>query len=168
LATLVPAPGRLVVEVTSRARAERARAFVEQLLGTAVRYRTTVFESLEAAMAKPRRRPDPRDTVPPEVEREIVGQLYAEHYRKWLDEPIPALGGRTPRHAARLKTARPAVVDLLKGLENQMERARQSGLPAMDVGGAGVGAAGVALMSGTSRLRARAQARPRLGGQARS
>jgi hypothetical protein len=134
LATIVPGPGQLVVEVTSRARAERARAFVEQILGAAVRYKTTIFESLEAVMAKPRPRPDPRDRVPPEVEREIVTRFYDEHYRKWLDEPIPALGGRTPRHAARLKTARPALVDLLKGLENQMERARRSGLPAMDVG----------------------------------
>jgi hypothetical protein len=68
------------------------------------------------------------------VQQEIVGRYYEEHYRNWLDEPIPALGNRTPRHAARLKTVRPALVDLIKGLENQMERARLNGQPAVDVG----------------------------------
>jgi hypothetical protein len=134
LGALIPGPRQLVVETTSRARAERGRAFVEDLLGSAVRYKTTLYESLEAAMAKPpaRRRKDAE--IPPEVERELMTRFYEEHYRKWLDEPIPALGGRTPRHAARLKTVRPKLVDLLKGLENRMEHDRRAGRPAVDVG----------------------------------
>jgi hypothetical protein len=134
LATVVPKGGRLVVEVTSEARADRARAFVEGLLGPAVRYRTTAFESLASVMSKPPPRPRKEDAIPAEVQQEIVGRYYEEHYRKWLDEPIPALGNRTPRHAARLKTVRPALVDLIKGLENQMERAQLNGQPAVDVG----------------------------------
>jgi hypothetical protein len=44
------------------------------------------------------------------------------HYRTWPDVPLPALGGRTPRHAARLKTLRPRLIDLLKDLENHEAR----------------------------------------------
>jgi SEC-C motif len=133
LGTLVPTPKQLVVEATSRARAERGRAFVEDLIGDAVRFKATLYESLEAALARPPARRRKEDEVPPEVERELVTRFYEEHYRKWLDEPIPALGGRTPRHAARLKTVRPKLVDLLKGLENRMEHDRRAGRPAVDV-----------------------------------
>jgi len=31
-------------------------------------------------------------------------------YRNWLDEPIPALGDRTPCYAAKLKTIRPKLM----------------------------------------------------------
>lgn len=36
------------------------------------------------------------------------------YYAGWVDQEIPALGGRTPRHAARLKTQRPKVAALLR------------------------------------------------------
>jgi hypothetical protein len=134
LGTLITTPRQLVVEAASRARAERGRAFVEGLVGDAVRYKAALHESLEAALAREPARRRKNDEIPPEVERELVTQFYEEHYRKWLDEPIPALGGRTPRHAARLKTVRPKLVDLLKGLENRMEHDRRAGRPAVDVG----------------------------------
>jgi hypothetical protein len=51
---------------------------------------------------------------------------------KWLDEPVPALGNRTPRQAARLKTICPKLIALLKDLESQSERQRRAGQPAYD------------------------------------
>ena len=36
--------------------------------------------------------------VPPEVEARLIGDFYDKHYRSWPDTPLPALGGRTPRH----------------------------------------------------------------------
>ena len=62
----------------------------------------------------------------------MVGQYYEEHYRKWLDEPLPALDGRTPREAAALKSARPKLISLLKAMENMAERQRREGRPAYD------------------------------------
>ena len=134
LGTLVLGPERLILETTSEARAERGRSFVEDLLGDAVRFRAAASEDLAQALARipPPEREAP-SSVPPEVQHEVVTQFYEQHYRSWLDEPVPALGGRTPRHAARLKTVRNQVIDLLKGLENRMERERQAGRPAYDV-----------------------------------
>jgi hypothetical protein len=53
---------------------------------------------------------------------------------RWLDEPVPALDGRTPREAAALKSARPQLISLLKGMENLSERDRRAGRPAYDFG----------------------------------
>ena len=71
------------------------------------------------------------------MEAEVVGQYYEEHYRKWLDEPLPALDGRTPREAAALKSARPKLISLLKAMENMAERQRREGRPATTSAGRG-------------------------------
>ncbi len=54
------------------------------------------------------------------------------HYRRWLDEPIPALRGSTPRQAAASRALRPVLIDLLRELENRSERAGQRGGAAYD------------------------------------
>jgi len=124
---------RLVLETTSKPRAERGRAFLEALAGDAVRHRATSFESVERATK--RRPPKPAreaDRVPPEVEAEILGGYYDQHYRAWVDTPLPALGGQTPRAAARSKTGRPRVIALLKDMESLSARERLGGRPAYD------------------------------------
>lgn len=134
LGTVVLGGERLVFEATSKPRAEGGRAMIEALAGDAVTYRATSYEDIEQAL---KRRPAeaPRDSdVPPHVAAALTGQVYAAHYRKWLDEPLPALGGRTPREATRLKSARPKLLSLLKAMENLSERERREGRPAHDFG----------------------------------
>jgi hypothetical protein len=60
--------------------------------------------------------------------------VYDEHYRGWLDEPIPALDGKTPREAVRTKRGRERVAELLREIENMGERDRLEGRPAYDPG----------------------------------
>ncbi|MDE2491028.1 MAG: SEC-C domain-containing protein [Elusimicrobia bacterium] len=43
--------------------------------------------------------------------------------KRWVDEPVPALGGRTPRRAAADPEARGFLLDLLKEYERSRERA---------------------------------------------
>ena len=45
------------------------------------------------------------------------------HYRETLDQPIPALGDKTPREAVRSATGRKKVVEWLKYLENRSAKA---------------------------------------------
>jgi hypothetical protein len=134
LGTVVPGADRLVFEATSKPRAEQGRAMIEALAGAAVAYRATRYEDVGQAM---KRRPaeTPRESdIPPEVAAQLTGQLYEEHYRKWVDASLPALGGRTPREAAGLKSARPKLVALLKTMENTSARERREGRPAYDFG----------------------------------
>jgi len=129
-----------VVETMSRARAARARELLESVAGTALRCRLVEHESVERALERRDRRPAPARSreagrsVDRELEHEVVSKFLTEHYRKWVDAPIPALGGRTPRHAARLKSARPALVVLLKELERAMARDKSEGRPSIDLG----------------------------------
>ena len=45
---------------------------------------------------------------------------------------MPALGNRTPRHTATLKTFRPKLIALLKDFESHSERQRRAGEIAYD------------------------------------
>ena len=49
---------------------------------------------------------------------QMVTQLMDRQMRHWLDDHIPALGGKTPRQAVRTKAGRKQVIDLLHGQEN--------------------------------------------------
>jgi PAS domain-containing protein len=121
---------RLVGETNSRERAERLRALLESIAGTAIRYRATTLQDLHQALKEFSERPGPKreSFVLPELERQLVTEYKERHYRTWPDHPLPALGGRTPRQAARLKTWRPKVINVLKDMENSEARiAEQSG-----------------------------------------
>jgi hypothetical protein len=126
---------RLTLEAMSEERGARGRRLIERLLGERVRYRATRAEdAVGAALRAPPSERRRSDALPPEVEARMLGEYYDRYYREWLDHPLPALDGRTPRHAARLKTGRPKLVALLKELENLSERDRQNGRPAYDTG----------------------------------
>ncbi|HVA39013.1 MAG TPA: SEC-C domain-containing protein [Candidatus Dormibacteraeota bacterium] len=136
LGSLTLSTRRLTVETMNRARAQLAKDLLERLGGGALRHRLTEHTSIEQALAEHRKRPQRgrrEREIPPELEQQITADYLTEHYRRWMDEPIPALGGRTPRHAVKLKTLRPKVVTLLKDLERMSERSRAEGHPAIDV-----------------------------------
>jgi hypothetical protein len=107
---------------------------LEAAAGPAVAYRATRIESVKRALERRPARPRARreGEVPPEAAAEIVQAFYERHYGGWLDEPLPALRGRTPRQAAGLKSARPKLIALLKEMENLSARERLDGRPAYD------------------------------------
>jgi hypothetical protein len=142
---------RLVLETFSRERGERGRRVIETACGTAVRYRMSEHEDLARGMAKRSRarrragRPEGSGPageeptrgvpdLPPEVLASLKKEFMDRHYRGWVDEKIPALGNRTPRHAARLKTVRPRLVELLKEMESAEARGALEGEPPYDFG----------------------------------
>jgi hypothetical protein len=110
----------LVLETMSRERNARGRAMLEEQLGSLIVHRADSIEDPEAAIRRRLERGtrEPREEVPEEVQREVVGQYLREHYKRWLDDPLPALGGKSPRKAARSKRGRVQVEALLKEMEN--------------------------------------------------
>jgi hypothetical protein len=124
---------RLVFETTSQKRAEKARDELPSLFRGAVRFRAISYEDVEQALKRAPstiKRKEP--AIPIEEQRKILAEYYENHYRKWLDERVPALGNRSPRHAAKLKTVRPKLIALLKDFESHSERQRRSGEVAYD------------------------------------
>lgn len=60
--------------------------------------------------------------------------FYEEHYRRWIDDPVPAAGRPDAPRAAGVKRVRPKLVALLQELENMLARDRLDGRPAYDFG----------------------------------
>ncbi len=125
---------KLRLETWSERRAERGRSLLEGLLGDRLRYRSTSCEDPLQGDRRAPRREKQANPIPPELEAELMQEFMERHYRDWSDQPLPALGGRTPRQAARLKTGRPKVIALLKMMESHAARDRLAGRPAYDTG----------------------------------
>jgi hypothetical protein len=125
----------LVLETMSRERNTAGKRLLETLLGDLAVHRVDSIQDPESAIRDARARPRERagDQVPEEIQREVIGNYLREHYRKWLDEPLPALGGKTPRKAARTKRGRAEVDAMLKDIEN--DALRMAGGDAIDVAG---------------------------------
>ncbi len=129
--------GKLRLECNSRARLATGRKLVEKHGGSWIRHLGDSFESQDALKRKAREgKPRPKtnrgSALPPEVEREVLLKFKAEHYERWIDQPLPALEGRTPRQASRSPAGRRALEDLLRTMENNEERAGREGGAAFD------------------------------------
>ncbi len=115
----------LRLETNSVERADRLRDLVRKRLGPQVAFRIrehadplAQLDGKEAHVAA-----GPPEPMPPEV-LEAVRKMQAEYYQRWLDEPVPALGGLTPRVAAKRKGAPRKKLDLLLAeFENSEARA---------------------------------------------
>lgn len=137
LATLTLAGDRLTVEAVSAERLAWAKGRLANLAADAVSLRSDVVQEpwRKARGGAPGRQPEGRPpAVPPEVEAQIVGQALRRHYTAWLDQAAPALGGQTPRTAARDPRQRSKLIQLLREMENHQGRARQQGKAWYDVG----------------------------------
>lgn len=108
---------RLAMAANSRARVERGRALLAPALAGLVGSPLTERTDLEQMLAS-ERPPRPPTGMSPEQQRAIVHQGLDDHYRRVLDEPIPVLGNRSPRQAAKTAKGREKVVAWLKSLEN--------------------------------------------------
>jgi len=127
---------RLSIEANSRERAEAAQALAQRLAGEAVKYRVTEYQDTEQAVLAAMREGKPERPALPEDLREpgrvAVVQMLAEHYDRWVDEPVPLLDGSTPRQAALVPAQRSRVAELIEGLEQAYERALEDGSGAYD------------------------------------
>ena len=115
VASVRRADGELVGEVNSDERAEELMAVIAEALPDAelvddeVRSMAEVAASVDSA-ATPR-----RSDVDDPVLRQVMAEYIADYERRWLDESIPALGGRTPRDAAADPIGREELEQLLAG-----------------------------------------------------
>lgn len=135
------ANGMLEVECRTRGKAAAARKWLKKLAGSLLSLAGRRTEDPREGMQG--KRPShpamtaqkPEDAIPLELQRELISQYLAAHYASWPTMPLPALGGKTPLQAAKLKTYRPKLVEILKCIEQgEAKRAKTSGFPAFDIG----------------------------------
>lgn len=111
----------VTLSVNSQGRAARGQAMLEPALTGLVRAPLIERQTLEQMMsASPGRagKPPAEPPLPPDELKRVVHQGLTDHYRRGLDEPIPALGNRAPRQAAKTAKGRDKVIAWLKMLEN--------------------------------------------------
>lgn len=125
----------LVLEVNSAERAARGAAMISKAAGGLLRPPLMAIQTFDQAMAAHREKaPHPQAEIPPEVAREVVHAQMDRHYRETLDQPIPALKGKTPRQAVKTADGRNLVVDWLTLLETGTARADAGAMAGYDFG----------------------------------
>lgn len=119
LGSLTPEGSRLRVHVMSNERAHRVRELLDRIASQALRYRLSEMQDFSRMQSEPPSSSKHANTeeVPPEIASQLLAEFSERYHRAWIDEEIPALGGRTPRHAAKLKTQRAKVAALLREIE---------------------------------------------------
>jgi hypothetical protein len=120
--------GRLRIETNSVERADRLRRAALERCGAALTFRIREHSDPTALLkeARGKRTPPSPEPMPPEVQAMVRG-LMDEHYRRWLDEEVPALGGLTPRQAAKQKGAKRRKLELLLVEIEAMEAGKPTG-----------------------------------------
>ncbi|MBK6898569.1 MAG: SEC-C domain-containing protein [bacterium] len=62
------------------------------------------------------------------ISLQVIREFKERHYADWADQPLPALGGRTPRETVRTAQGRREVDLLIKTMENMEHRGGGSGV----------------------------------------
>jgi hypothetical protein len=125
---VVTRKGTLIIESNSVERADALRARVEAACGDLICYRARDHSDPLATLGEggayldP---VDPPDDIPDENRTKIMYDLKEAYYTDWLDEPVPALAGKTPRQATRTKSGRELLDLLIKEYENGEARLPQ-------------------------------------------
>lgn len=110
---------RIEVFAHTQRLADDGRTWFEAVAGAAVQHLTREITDPRSpqALAAAGKRPAPPLDIDPQQLGELIGQALRRSYANWADEPIPALGGRTPRQAI----ATPGGLERVKGLLRQYE-----------------------------------------------
>ncbi len=117
IATLRLDDGFLVAEVNSDERAEEIGLLVDEVFPEAT-FVADETRPVEEAMRDhvPPSSPGPGPDVSDPAVREAIDQLMRDHESRWVDEEIPALGGRTPREAVGDPVGREEVEQLIASM----------------------------------------------------
>ena len=112
------------MSVNSQARAGHGQRILEKLLEGLVGFPLMEHQTFEKALDEQTDASSDAELPPiePEERRQIIHEAMDRHYRAQLDEPIPALGGISPKKASKSDKGRQKLEAWLKRLENQNAR----------------------------------------------
>lgn len=119
-------PAALEVDVNSRERFERLLGLLTDAGGAPEVVKKLVIDPAQD-MALPH-----LGSVLPGSNSDEANEAWRRH---WPDQKLPALGGMTPRQAARSERRKPWLEAMLRELEHDADRLTRHGRPAPDVDG---------------------------------
>jgi len=115
---------RLTAEVNSAQRAKALRGEIDSRLGRRAQFKVDEIQDVKSMLRESDgRKPGKKHSAEhnelmqhPEV-REHLSEIISRHWDGWIDQKIPALGGKTPREAVKSSDGRESVEALLKDAE---------------------------------------------------
>ena len=108
----------VLLSVNSAARAAQGVQMLQGVLADLVRAPLTEIQTIDQVRKSAADAP-PIEEIPLEIATGLVHAMLDKQYRAVLDEPVPMLGDRSPRQAARTPAGREKLVTWLKFLENR-------------------------------------------------
>jgi len=125
---------RLEMGCLSRERLAAGKMLLRRVLGRLVRHQGDEFRDLDTSLASAQLSPpDYEEEIPAEIAETLVRERMAAQYTEWLDSPVPALDGKSPRQVSRDPGAQKQLEELLKAVEYMEEQKRREGAPYIDV-----------------------------------
>jgi SEC-C motif len=121
IATAWVSKDALKLESNSVERADEMRRRIEQACAGLLRHRAREHSD-PLSLAKRSPPSEPANELPAEEEQRLIRDFKERHYSRWPDQPLPALGGKTPRGAARTKRGRAQLDLLLRQMEHDEGR----------------------------------------------
>ncbi len=112
----------LRLETNSIGRADDLRRHIESACGDLLCHRAREHSDPVALMKKGGGRTSAPSPIPPPDAGQLLLEYKKRHYTDWVDAPLPALNGKSPREAARTIIGRGQVDVLLKDMENHEAR----------------------------------------------
>jgi hypothetical protein len=113
----------LVLSVNSQRRRDLGCTLLSAILGARVGQPLLKTETVDQMMASERPTARQQLDIPEEERCAIVHDSLDRHYRDVLDQPVPMLGGKSPRALVRTKSGRIKVAGWLKMMENSTAKA---------------------------------------------
>lgn len=112
---------RATLATNSRERAARGRELLEQIGGGALRFVAIAEEDGQVLLQRARAdaaagKGKPSEAPDPARRQALVRDALEQHFRAWVEQPLPAFGDRTPRELAKTEPQR--VARMLWQIEN--------------------------------------------------
>lgn len=113
---------------------ERAKSIIEKELEGLILHLEDKAKGMESYTEKNRKADAKLNRLPPGVKsKKELDKKLDQYYAEWVDLPLPALDGLTPRKAAGTAEGRKMLDIVLRELENIYKLARERGEPYYDV-----------------------------------
>jgi hypothetical protein len=113
----------LVLAANSQRRCDLGCTLLSGILGERVRQPSLKRETVEQMLASAPTGALPQLDISEKERCAIVHDQLDRHYREVLDQPVPVLGGKSPRSAVRTGSGRIKVAGWLKMMENSTAKA---------------------------------------------
>jgi hypothetical protein len=137
LGRIVLAGNGLLLECNSRERVARGSNLLKQVglievRGEEIKEGQKVLEEARARLDRGLAERDDVLPEPPPEAQAYLQEAMRRHYEDWVDHPLPALDGKTPREAAKDPRSRRMLIDLLREMEYMDQRGSHPGYGPFD------------------------------------